>query len=80
MAEAFDHKSFLASLSRRPGVYQMYDADGRLLYVGITRARYSLTRPAISSADTLRPALSKRTTPSYGSAFSPLLDRHIWSA
>ena len=30
----FDHKSFLASLSRRPGVYQMYDADGKLLYVG----------------------------------------------
>ncbi len=30
----FDHKSFLASLSKRPGVYQMYDAEGRLLYVG----------------------------------------------
>jgi excinuclease ABC subunit C len=34
VAEAFDHKPFLASLSRRPGVYQMYDADGQLLYVG----------------------------------------------
>ncbi|MEM0955806.1 MAG: excinuclease ABC subunit UvrC [Pseudomonadota bacterium] len=31
---SFDHKSFLPTLSRRPGVYQMYDADGRLLYVG----------------------------------------------
>jgi excinuclease ABC subunit C len=30
----FDHKSFLASLSRRPGVYQMYNAAGELLYVG----------------------------------------------
>ena len=31
---AFDSKSFLASLSRRPGVYQMYGAEGELLYVG----------------------------------------------
>ncbi|MEP5765566.1 MAG: excinuclease ABC subunit UvrC [Halieaceae bacterium] len=31
---AFDAKPFLASLSRRPGVYQMYAADGSLLYVG----------------------------------------------
>ena len=34
MAETFDPKSFLASLSRRPGVYQMYDSEGQLLYVG----------------------------------------------
>ncbi len=33
MAE-FEHESFLQSLSRRPGVYQMYDAEGVLLYVG----------------------------------------------
>ena len=33
MAE-FEHESFLQSLSRRPGVYQMYDAEGMLLYVG----------------------------------------------
>ena len=30
----FDHESFLKSLSRRPGVYQMYDGEGQLLYVG----------------------------------------------
>ncbi len=32
--EAFDHKAFLPTLSTRPGVYQMYDAEGGLLYVG----------------------------------------------
>ncbi len=31
---AFDHKSFLKNLTRQPGVYQMYDAEGRILYVG----------------------------------------------
>lgn len=30
----FDHKSFLTTLTTRPGVYQMYDAGGELLYVG----------------------------------------------
>lgn len=30
----FDSKAFLATLTSRPGVYQMYDADGRILYVG----------------------------------------------
>ena len=30
----FDHKAFLATLTSRPGVYQMYDAKGELLYVG----------------------------------------------
>jgi excinuclease ABC subunit C len=30
----FDHKAFLQSLTTRPGVYQMYDAKGELLYVG----------------------------------------------
>jgi excinuclease ABC subunit C len=33
----FDHKAFLQSLTTRPGVYQMYDADGKLLYVGKAR-------------------------------------------
>ncbi len=33
----FDHKAFLKSLTTRPGVYQMYDADGQLLYVGKAR-------------------------------------------
>ena len=31
---SFDHKSFLATLTTRPGVYQMYDGEGHLLYVG----------------------------------------------
>ena len=31
---SFDSKSFLASLTSRPGVYQMYGADGTILYVG----------------------------------------------
>lgn len=31
---AFDHKRFLKNLSTEPGVYQMYDAGGKVLYVG----------------------------------------------
>ena len=30
----FDAKAFLATLTSRPGVYQMFDQDGQLLYVG----------------------------------------------
>lgn len=30
----FDHKAFLKNLTTRPGVYQMYDEAGGLLYVG----------------------------------------------
>jgi excinuclease ABC subunit C len=33
----FDHKAFLRSLTTRPGVYQMYDGEGKLLYVGKAR-------------------------------------------
>ncbi|MET3998707.1 excinuclease ABC subunit UvrC [Marinobacterium sp. MBR-109] len=33
-AEGFDSKAFLRRLTQRPGVYQMYDADGKILYVG----------------------------------------------
>lgn len=33
----FDHKAFLATLTTRCGVYQMYDAQGELLYVGKAR-------------------------------------------
>lgn len=33
----FDHKGFLTTLTTRPGVYQMYDASGKLLYVGKAR-------------------------------------------
>ncbi len=31
---SFDHKAFLQTLTARPGVYQMYDDSGKLLYVG----------------------------------------------
>ncbi len=34
LAMAFDHKSFLKSLTVRPGIYQMFDSDGQVLYVG----------------------------------------------
>jgi len=30
----FDSKSFIQNLSRQPGVYQMYDSNGDILYVG----------------------------------------------
>ena len=30
----FDAKAFLNTLTSRPGVYQMYDEQGELLYVG----------------------------------------------
>jgi excinuclease ABC subunit C len=33
----FDHKTFLANLSSRPGVYQMLDGQGEVLYVGKAR-------------------------------------------
>ena len=31
---AFDSDSFLKSLTQRPGIYQMLDAEGAVLYVG----------------------------------------------
>src|SRR5271170_629027 len=34
----FDHKEFIASLPRRPGVYRMFGADQELLYVGKARS------------------------------------------
>ncbi len=33
----FDQRAFLQTLTTRPGVYQMYDARGKLLYVGKAR-------------------------------------------
>nr|WP_188858175.1 excinuclease ABC subunit UvrC [Marinobacterium nitratireducens] len=34
MSRSFDAKAFLTRLTSRPGVYQMYGADGEILYVG----------------------------------------------
>ena len=31
---AFDYQSFLKSLTQRPGIYQMLDSEGQVLYVG----------------------------------------------
>ena len=30
----FDHKTILSTLTTCPGVYQMFDREGRLIYVG----------------------------------------------
>lgn len=32
--EKFDHKTFVKNLTERPGVYQMFNADGNVIYVG----------------------------------------------
>ena len=36
-AGKFDYRNYLANLTRRPGVYRMMDAKGKLLYVGKAR-------------------------------------------
>ncbi len=33
-AQQFDHTTFLRNLTQQPGVYQMYDGTGEILYVG----------------------------------------------
>ncbi|MFC3116694.1 excinuclease ABC subunit UvrC [Cellvibrio fontiphilus] len=33
-AELFDHSRFLSSTTQQPGIYQMFGADGAILYVG----------------------------------------------
>ena len=35
--KGFDHRAFVSTLPESPGVYQMYDASGKLLYVGKAR-------------------------------------------
>ena len=37
-ASGFDHKSYLAALPKRPGVYRMFGAEQELLYVGKARS------------------------------------------
>src|SRR6056297_273345 len=34
MKSSFDYKSFLKQLTTEPGIYQMFDADAKVLYVG----------------------------------------------
>src|SRR5690554_2380814 len=34
VADTFDSARFLASATQQPGIYQMFDADGKILYVG----------------------------------------------
>ena len=37
ISSQFDYKTFLKTLAASPGVYQMYDAKDKLLYVGKAR-------------------------------------------
>lgn len=34
LADSFDSARFLASATQQPGIYQMFDAEGKILYVG----------------------------------------------
>ena len=31
---SFDHKTALTAIPHKPGVYQYWDADGKLMYIG----------------------------------------------
>ena len=57
MSEVFDHKSFLKSVTLQPGVYQMLDAEGAVLYVGkakqLRKRLASYFRPTGLNAKTL---------------------------
>jgi len=37
MTSKFDHRKFLSTISMKPGVYQMLDSDGKVIYVGKAR-------------------------------------------
>lgn len=37
MSETFDHRSFMNTITAKPGVYQMFDGDGAILYIGKAR-------------------------------------------
>ncbi len=45
--EHFDSKTFLKTVSTRPGVYQMFDARGNILYVGKARNLKESSSPVI---------------------------------
>ena len=36
-SSSFDHKTFLKTLTEKPGVYRMIDAEAKVLYVGKAR-------------------------------------------
>lgn len=54
MSQAFDASAFLATCSGRPGVYRMFDAEARLLYVGKAK-NLKNAWPAISAKPAWRP-------------------------
>ena len=53
---SFDSKSFLASCSQKPGVYQMYDVNGKHLYIGkakhLKKRLASYFRPQVPGSKT----------------------------
>ncbi|MHB9467530.1 hypothetical protein GEZ68_027715, partial [Pseudomonas aeruginosa] len=45
MSAVFDASAFLANCSNRPGVYRMFVADAKLLYVGNSKSPHSIRSP-----------------------------------
>lgn len=66
--EAFDAQTFLATLTTMPGVYQMVDASGKVIYVGKARN----LRKRVASYFTARD-----TSPKTRSMVSQIRDVHI---